>query len=83
MRNAVVDAELDHFGVDHDELNLVRAGFIQQANNQRVHAHRFARARGARDEKMRQLGNITADGITRDVLADGEGEFRLGRLKSL
>ena len=42
VRDAVVDAELDHLRVDHDELHLIRARLIQQAQDQRVHADRLA-----------------------------------------
>ena len=83
MRDAAVNSQLDHLRVDHDELDLVRARLIQQAQDQRVHAHRFARAGRTGDEHVRELGDIADDTVAADVLADGKGELGLGRLETL
>ena len=34
MRNAVVDTEFHHLRIDHDELHLIRARLIEQAQDQ-------------------------------------------------
>ena len=77
VRDAVIDAELDHFRVDHDQAHLVRRRLIKQAQNERVHAHGLARAGRAGDEHMRQLGDVADDAVAADVLADGKRELGL------
>ena len=81
VRDAVINAELDHLRVDHDELDLVGPGLIEQREDQRVHAHRFAGAGGARDEHVRQLCNVADDALAADVLADGKAQLGLGVCK--
>ena len=81
VRDAVIHSELDHLGVYHDELHVIGIGLIQQAYDERVHAHGFAGARRSRDEQMRQLRDISDNGLARDILADGKGELGLGRRK--
>ena len=78
MRDAVINAELDHLGVYHDELDILGVGLIEQAYDKRVHAHRLARAGRSGDEQMRKLRDITNNGIAADILADGKGEVGLG-----
>ena len=75
MRNAVVNAKLHHLRVDHDELDLIRLCLVEQRDNQRIHADRLAGAGCARDEHMRQLGDVADDAA--DVLADGKRNFGL------
>ena len=75
MRNAVINAEFDHLGIDHDELDLVGICFIKKTYDERVHAHRLTRTRGARDEKVRQLRDIAHYGLTGDVLSNGKAEL--------
>ena len=41
MRNTVIDAELHHLGVNHNQLHIFRAGLVQQAENDGVHTHRL------------------------------------------
>ena len=75
VRNAVINAKLDHFGVDHDELDLIGVGFIQKAYYKRVHAHRFARAGSACNEQVRKLCDVADYRLTGNVLADGKAEL--------
>ena len=70
MRYAVVDAELDHLGVDHDELYLVGIRLVQEAYDERVHAHGFAGAGRTRNEQVRQLRYVADYGFAADVLTD-------------
>ena len=39
MGNAIVVGKFDHLGVHHDELYIIGAGLIQQADDDGVHAH--------------------------------------------
>lgn len=75
MRNAVIHAELDHFGVDHDELDLVGVSLIQKAYDKRVHTNGLTRARSTGNEQMRKLRDIADHRLSGDVLADGKAEL--------
>ena len=78
MRDAVIDAELDHFRVNHDQAHLIRRRLVEQAQDERVHAHGLAGAGRTGDEHVRQLGDIADDAVAADVLADGKRELGLG-----
>ena len=77
VRNAVVNAKLDHLRVDHDELDLLGLCLIEKGDNQRVHADRFAGAGRTGDQHMRQLPDVADDAAAADVLADSKGDARL------
>ena len=81
VRNAVVNAKLDHLRVDHDELDLLGLCLIEKGDNQRVHADRFAGAGRTGDQQMRQLADIADDAVAADVLADSEGHAGLALFK--
>ena len=75
MWDTVVDAQLHHLGVHHDEADLLGAGLIEQRDDEGVGAHRLTRAGGAGDEQMGQLGDVAHDALAPDVLAHGEGHL--------
>ncbi len=79
MRNAVVDVELHHLGVDHQELHFIRAGPEQYAGNDGVDADAFPGACGAGHQQVGHLGQVRHDGLAADILPQGEGQlgFRL------
>ncbi len=52
MRDTVIDAELDHFRVDHDKAHLVRRRLIEQ-REMRLFMHALAAAGRTGDEHMR------------------------------
>ena len=74
VRDAVIDAEFDHFRVDHNKTHLVRRRLIEQGENKAVHAHALTAAGRTGDKHMRQLGDIADDTVSADVLADSEAE---------
>ena len=74
MRDAVVVAQFDHLGVDHDQADLLRRGLIQNGDQHGVDAHGFARAGRTGDQQMRHLGNVADDRLAGDVLAHGKGQ---------
>ena len=78
VRDAIIDAELDHLRVDHDQAHLVRRRLIEQAEDERVHANGLTGAGRTGDEHMRQLGDVADDAVAADVLADGKRELGLG-----
>ena len=75
MGDAVVDAQLHHLGVHHDEAHLLRGGLVEQGDNQRVGTHRLARAGSAGDEQVGQLGNIAHHIAVADVPAHSKGNL--------
>ena len=48
VRDAVVDAELDDLRVDHQKAHVVRAGLVQQADDQRVECRPTCPSRSCR-----------------------------------
>ena len=81
VRNAVINAELNHFGVDHDELDLFGLRLIEKRNDERVHTHRLTGAGRTGDEQVRQSSDVADDAVAADVLADGEGDLRFALFK--
>ena len=82
MRDAAVNTKFDHLRVDHDKFNLVRPGLVQETEDQRVHADRFAGTGGSRNQHVRQLCDIAHDALAAYILADGKGQTRFCRLKA-
>ena len=78
MRDAVVDRELEHFRVDHDQPALVRPQPVEQAQDHGIDGDRLARAGGAGDQQMRHAGKIDDDRFAADGLAEAERQFRGG-----
>ena len=83
MRDAVVDTQLYHFRVHHDETDLFGAGFIKEGNNQRVGTHRLTGASGTSDKQVRKLSNVPYDGLSADVLTYGKGYLRFAASEGL
>ena len=75
VRDAIIDPQFYHLRVNHDEADLLRAGLVQQGDDQGVGTHRLTGAGGAGDEQMRQLCNVAHDALAADVLAHGEGHL--------
>ena len=78
MGNAVINAQFHHFGVHHDEFHIIGTGFVQQADDDGIHADGLAGTGGTGNQHMGQLSNIADDGITADVLTHSKGRFGLG-----
>jgi hypothetical protein len=76
MRNAVIDGELEHLGIDHDQAALIRTQPVQQAEDHGVDGDRFAGAGCARDQEMRHARQVDDDGIAADILAETQRKLR-------
>ena len=70
MRDVLVDRELDHLGIDHDDLALVGRQPVEQRQDHRVDRDRLARARGAGDQQVRHAREIDHHRLAADVLAE-------------
>ena len=76
MRDAVVDRELEHFRVDHDQPALLRPQPVEQTQDHGVDGDRFAGAGGAGDQQVRHAREIDDHGLAADGLAEAERQFR-------
>ena len=76
VREVVVGAELDPLGVDEDEAHLVGRVAHQQRRDDRVDAAGLARAGRARDEHVRERGDVEHHRLARDVAAEADAERR-------
>ena len=86
--NALVDRQLEHLRVDHDQADVFRQRLVQQAQHHGVDSDRLAGAGGARHQQVRHSRQVHHHGQTADVLAERQGERRvrlvvLGRLENL
>ncbi len=78
MGNPFVDAHFQHLRVDQDHPHLIGRGLVQQRQNHRIDADRFARAGGTGHQQVRHLGQIGADRLAADILAQAHGQHRSG-----
>ena len=81
MRDAVIDRQLEHLRIDHDEFALVGRQPVEQRQDHGVDADRLARAGGAGDEKMRHARQVGDDRLAADILAERKPKPRLGVLE--
>ena len=82
MGNTVVNAQLHHLGVNHDELHIVGTCLVQKANDDGIHAHGFTGTGGTGDQQVGHFGNVTHDAASVNALAQRNGGlgFCLGKL---
>ncbi len=76
MRDTLVDGQLQHLGIDHDETYVLRRCVVQQADDHPVDRDRFARACGTGHQQMGHLRQIDGHGSALDVLA--KRDLKLG-----
>jgi len=72
MRAAVIDRELKHFRVDHNELTLLGRERVHQAEDHRVDAHGFTGTGRTRDKQMRHLGKVGHKGCAANIFTEDE-----------
>ncbi|GJD68969.1 hypothetical protein MMMDOFMJ_1895 [Methylobacterium gnaphalii] len=77
MRDAVIDRQLQHLGIDHDQAALFRLQPVEQAQDHGVDGHRLARAGGAGDEQVRHASEVGDDRLAADILAEAERQLVL------
>ena len=81
VRNALVDRQLEHFRVNHDQPNLGRRCLEQDAQQHGVDADRFTRASGTRHQQVGHLGQISHHRVPADVVPQRKGYWRLGLIE--
>ena len=76
--NAVVNAQFQHFRVNHNEADLVGRGFEEHGHNHAVYADGFTRAGHACNQKMRHFCQVADNWRTRNIFTQSNGQFGLG-----
>ncbi len=76
VRDAFVDAQFQHLRVDQDQAHRISLGLVQQRQDHRVDADRFAGAGGAGHHAVRHLGQVRHHRLAGDVLAQRHGQLR-------
>ena len=69
MRDLGEPAQLDHFRVNKNELQLIRAFRVQPAHDDRIHAHAFSRPRRTGNQHVRHARQVSHQRLTRSVFA--------------
>ena len=76
MRNTIIDAQLKHLGVDHDETNFFGSGFQQHAQYHGVDAHRLAGTGCAGHQQVGHLRQIGHHWIAANIVTQRQGQGR-------
>ncbi len=71
MGNPIVNIEFHDFGVDHQHADIFWRRAVKNADKDGIDAHRLARTGCPRDQKMGHLSQITQDGLTAHITAQG------------
>jgi len=72
MRDAVIDRQFQHLGVDHDHPAFFRRQLVQQRQDHCVDRNGFTRTSGPRDQQVRHLGKVRDHRVTANVFAQGQ-----------
>ena len=83
MGNALVDRELEHLRVHHQEAHFLRRRPQQHRDDHRVDRHRLAGARGAGDQEMRHLRQVGDVRHAFDVLAEAHRQLAVRFLEGV
>ena len=76
VRDPLVDRQLQHLGVDHDEADLFGRRVVEDAGDHPVDRHRLARPGRSGDQQVRHLGEVHGDRRPLDVLAQRHLQLR-------
>ena len=88
MGNTVIHCKFNGFRVNHYKFYLIGSCTVKNADKYRVNTYRFTHTGSTCNEHVRHLGNITENGIARNVLSEagkGLGAFvnKLIRFKQI
>jgi hypothetical protein len=78
MGQCVVDRELHHLGIDHQHAELFRRIPIDQTRDDPIDAHGFSGARGAGDEQVGHLAQVSDHRLPLEIATQRDGERRPG-----
>ncbi len=74
LRDAVIDGQLQHLRINHDETHIARYRLVEQAQHHGVERDGLARPGRAGNQQMWHSREVHHDGIARDVLAERESQ---------
>ena len=78
MRNAFVNAQFQHFRVNHNHAHVFRRRFEEHGQNHGVNADRFTRTGRTGNQQMRRFAQVGNDGLSGNVLTERERELGFG-----
>ena len=78
VRNAFVNAQLQHFRVNHNHAYVFRRCFEEHGQNHGVHAYGLTRTGRTGNQQMRRFSQVCHNRLAGNVLAEGQGQFRFG-----
>src|SRR5690606_12562848 len=81
--DGLVLLQFDLFWIDHHELQIGRMARVQEPGDKRIQPDRLARASGAGNQQVRELGEVLHEDLPLDGLADGDGQlhFRIAEAR--
>src|SRR5690606_12670877 len=81
--DGLVLLQFDLFWIDHHELQIGRMARVQEPGDKRIQPDRLARASGAGNQLVRELGEVLHEDLPLDGLADGDGKlhFRIAEAR--
>ncbi len=77
MRNAIVDRQLQHLGIDHNHAHLFRSSGVEDAEDHRINGDRLARTGGTGNQQVGHFGEIDHYRFAADILTKRHGQWRL------
>ena len=75
-----IEAELDHLGVYHHELEVCRVHLVKQRCNYRIKTYRLTHTGSTRNKQVRHLGHIYHINLIRDSLSQRKRQRHVGLL---
>ena len=69
MWNSVIDAQLQHLGINHDQAAFLGRQLVKQRQDHRIDGHGLARASCTSNQKVGHLGKVGHHRVTADILA--------------
>ncbi len=81
VRKNIVNRELDHFRIDHQEAQRRRRVAINEARDQRVDADRFSRSRRSGDQQVGHFRQIGDDRPALEILPERDRQGRANGLE--
>ncbi len=78
MRNALIDRQLQHLGINHNEPHVGGCRVVEQAEHHGVDGHGFARTGGSGHQQVGHTGQVDHHGVTADVLPERQCERGIG-----
>ncbi len=81
MRDAVIDGQFQHFGIDHDQAALFWRMTIEQRHDRGVDRYGLTRTGGTCDQNVRHASQIGNDRVTTNIFAEANWQLGFGFLK--